>query len=91
MADEWQIDTPVEDVLIEIEWQAMVDAEPGCGGLMARYEIDCGRCGTELGSTNDPRRAYDIAQDGAAQGHNPKVTARGLVNRVRFDRANRDR
>lgn len=24
--DEWQIDTPVEDILIEIEWQGMVDA-----------------------------------------------------------------
>ena len=23
--DEWQIDTPVEDILIEIEWQGMVD------------------------------------------------------------------
>jgi hypothetical protein len=26
MADEWQVDTPVEDVLIDIEWQGMVDA-----------------------------------------------------------------
>lgn len=24
--NEWQIDTPVEDLIIEIEWQAMVDA-----------------------------------------------------------------
>lgn len=24
--DEWQIDTPVEDTLIDIEWQGMVDA-----------------------------------------------------------------
>lgn len=26
MADEWQIDTPVEDILIDVEWQGMVDA-----------------------------------------------------------------
>jgi hypothetical protein len=24
--DEWQIDTPIEDMLIDVEWQAMVDA-----------------------------------------------------------------
>jgi hypothetical protein len=24
--DEWQINTPVEDVLIDVEWQGMVDA-----------------------------------------------------------------
>ena len=26
MADEWQIDTPIDDLLIEIEWDAMVNA-----------------------------------------------------------------
>jgi len=26
MADEWQIDTPVEDLLVDVEWQGMVDA-----------------------------------------------------------------
>lgn len=25
MPDEWQIDTPVEDLLIEVEWSAMCD------------------------------------------------------------------
>lgn len=24
-ADEWQIDTPVEDLIIEIEWDTMVE------------------------------------------------------------------
>jgi len=26
MADEWMIETPVEDVLIDIEWSGMCDA-----------------------------------------------------------------
>lgn len=59
---------------------------------MARYEIECRGCGAELGETNDPREAYDIATAGSDEhGQDVTVTARGLVNRVRFTRANRDR
>jgi len=58
---------------------------------MPRYSIDCNDCGSDLGSTNDPREAYDIAHREADDGHNPEVTARGLINRVRYDRANRER
>lgn len=60
---------------------------------MARYEIDCRGCGAEIGKTNNPREAYDIGAAASADSHGEdvQVTARGLINRVRFDRANRDR
>lgn len=60
---------------------------------MARYEIDCRGCGNELGATNDPREAYDIAKTASdgEHGSGVTVTARGLISRVRFDRANKDR
>ena len=60
---------------------------------MARYSIDCHdpHCDAELWATNDPREAYDIAHRTADAGHQSEVTARGLVNRFRYDRANRDR
>jgi hypothetical protein len=60
---------------------------------MARYEIDCRGCGAELGETDDPQQAYDIAYAASNDEHGSdvNVTARGLINRVRFDRANTDR
>lgn len=56
---------------------------------MARYEVDCQGCGEELGSTDDPREAHDIASNDSD--HEPRVTARGLINKVRYDRANKGR
>lgn len=56
---------------------------------MARYRVSCRGCGEDLGATNDPREAYDIAV--AVTDHDAAVVARGLVNRVRFGRANSDR
>jgi hypothetical protein len=60
---------------------------------MARYKIDCRGCDVAVGSTDDPREAYDIAKNASdgEHGSDVTVTARGLVNRVRFNRANRDR
>ena len=60
---------------------------------MARYEIDCHDCGEQIGETNDPREAYDIAQtaSGTEHGTSVAVTARGLINRAIFSRANKDR
>lgn len=51
--------------------------------------MSCRGCGEDLGESNDPREAYDIAA--AVTGHDAGVVARGLLNRVRFDRANRGR
>ena len=56
---------------------------------MSRYEIDCGDCGAEIGQTNDPREARRIAE--RAEHANAKITTRGLVNKVRYDRANKER
>lgn len=60
---------------------------------MSRYRIECHdpHCDADLGATNEPREAYDIAHRTANEGHAPDVTARGLVNRIRYDRANKDR
>jgi hypothetical protein len=54
-----------------------------------RYRISCRGCDTPIGETNDPRQAYDLASE--TTDHDAKVVARGMVNSVRFNRANRDR
>lgn len=86
--DEWLDD-------VETDWPAdsLEDDESERGiRSMARYEIECRHCRTELGKTNDPREAYDMAVEGSDEhGEGVTVTARGLVNRVMFNRANRDR
>lgn len=55
-----------------------------------RYQISCHKCGTPIGTANDPREAHDIVTAAIAD-HEPAVIARGFVNRARFNRANRDR
>lgn len=60
---------------------------------MSRYSIDCTHCREHINSTDDPREAYDMAQDASdgEHGNSVDVTARGLVNRWAFNRANKDR
>lgn len=56
-----------------------------------KYDVSCQDFGKLLDETNNPREAYEIAQAVVTDGHNPVVTTNGLINPVRFKRANRQR
>lgn len=56
---------------------------------MARYTITYTQCKKPIGETNDPREAKDLAV--GATDHCAKVMGAGLVNVIRFKRANKGR
>lgn len=59
---------------------------------MAKYRIDCDGCGENIAKTNDPREAFDAAAEagGGVHGADVTVTARGMWNKAKYDKANAD-
>lgn len=58
-----------------------------------KYRVACNGCGEVVGETDDPQQAYDmrVAASEGEHGADATVTARGLINRARFARANKGR
>lgn len=54
-----------------------------------RYTVTCTVCKEPIGETNNPREARDMMVN--ATDHCGKVIGSGLVNIIRYKRANRDR
>ena len=55
---------------------------------MSRYTVSCQSCGKGLGKTNDPKIAEHVAA--SAANHDAQVIAKGLVNKIRYNRATRE-